>query len=238
MIRLILATVTVASLASAASAGEITAAPLAQAGISNITYVKGTPTIDIDRRGGDIRVTPLANDHGRLSFGVAVFNKGYAASNFGLETISVTVGADNAPVTLLTREKLQKMAANRAGWAQFGVALAAGLQAANASSSYNATTFTPYGAVYTHATVYDPVAANMALDRGAAQSAMIQGRLNATLANLGDEIIQTTTVAPGTPYGGRIVLDKLKVKAYPDTITLMVHWNGDDYPFTFTLNKG
>lgn len=224
-----------ASLISTSLIAGVTATPEAQDGISTITYLKGTPTVDIARPSGDIRITPLPDDHGRLSFGVAVFNKGATAANFGIETISVTV--DDISVAILSREKLQKMAANRAGWAQFAVALAGGLQAASAQSSYHSTTYTPYGVYHTRATVYDPVAANMALDRSAAESAMIQDRLNATLANLGDEIVQTTTVEPNTPYGGRIVLDKFKTKAFPDKITLMIHWNGDDYPFTFDLNK-
>jgi hypothetical protein len=67
--------------------------------------------------------------------------------------------------------------------------------------------------------------------------ASINNQLDRTLADLGEEVIQLTTVDPGESYAGRIVLAKLKSTALPTQVHLTINWNGEAYPFTFQIAR-
>ena len=163
-------------------------------------------------------VTPGARQNGRQTFRVAIANDSKETFNFGVENIRATIGGVAVPV--LTRERLESMAKKRAAWSMVGMAMLGGLAAAaaasNATRTYNSTTVTPYGVYRTRATMYDPSAAALGTAASAAGTgvaiAAIDNRLQATIENLREDIVQTTTVDPDTSYGGVIVLDKIKLK--------------------------
>lgn len=206
----------------------------------NVRYVQGVATLDSEDDMAGVQVTPIGLDHGRLTFAVSVLNLSAASDNFGVEDIQATVDGQALPV--LTRERLDKMARNRAGWAQFAVALASGLAAgaaANARDTYTATTYTPHGSYHTvisAPSVGGQIAAANAANNGGYAIASIQARLDETRQALANEIVQTTTVDPQDSYSGRFVIEKFKGK-WPQDIHLMVQFAGHQYPFTFRVSK-
>lgn len=206
----------------------------------NIRYLQGVATLDRQDTAGAVQITPIGLDHGRLTFAVSVLNLSNASDNFGVEDIQATVGDQALPV--LTRERLDQMAKNRAMWAQIGVALAAGVAAGAAASTtdtYRATTYTPHGTyrtVITTPSVGGQIAAASAAAGGGYAIANIQSRLDETRQALANEIVQTTTVMPQDSYSGRFVIEKFKGK-WPQDVHLSVTFAGRQYPFTFHVAK-
>lgn len=237
--------------APAAGAGPVAVVPskafdglrvqaVADAG-ANVRYFKGVATIDRQGDSAAVQVTPLGLDHGRLTFAVSILNLGQAADNFGIESVSATVGGQ--PLPILSEDRLDHMAKNRAHWQQFGMAMIGGLAAAAVSSSrdvYHARTFTPYGAYST--TITAPsiggqiAAANTSAATGFA-IAGIQAKLDATREALANEILQTTTVMPQDSYAARFVIEKFKGK-WPQRVHLTMAFGGQQYPFDFDVSKG
>jgi hypothetical protein len=214
--------------------------PISDSG-ANVRYFKDVATIDRANDFAAVQVAPVGLDHGRLTFAVSVLNLGQAPDNFGIENIAATVGGQQLPV--LSRDRLEHMASNRAHWKQFGMAVIGGLAAASAASArdtYRATTITPYGAY--HTTISTPSIGGQiaAANSSAAASyaiAGIQAKLDATREALADEILQTTTVMPQDSYAARIVIEKFKGK-WPQTVHLTVAFAGQQYPFDFEVSKG
>lgn len=131
--------------APAGAQRRVNFALLPQEGVTT-RYTQGVATYDLRGGRGAVQITPLGVDHGRLTFGVVVLNLGTAPDHFGVEDIQASARGQAIPV--LSRERLDQMARNRAMWTQIGVALLAGAAAASAAGSrdtYRATTFTPRG---------------------------------------------------------------------------------------------
>lgn len=212
-----------------------------QAGQETVRYEKGVPTLDLELKDGVVQITPLPLDHGGLAFGVAVYNDGRQAANMGIE--NVTAQFSNGSVKILTREDLEKKAQNRAMWASIALAAAGGLAAAAAASQrnhYRSTFVTPRGTYRSYWSA--PSAAGQfqatAIATGAGFGiASINNQLDQTLAALGEEVVQLTTIDPGESYAGRVVLAKIKPTALPARISLTVSWNGEVYPFNFQIAK-
>lgn len=210
---------------------------------TTVRYLQGTPTVDQRRERGAIQVTPLGVDHGRLTFGVWALNLGTASDNFGVEDIQA--GINGQSTVVLTRDRLDQMARNRAMWSAIAVAVIAGAAAASAASARDTTTATTYTPRGTYRTVISSpstagqIAAAGAVAGGAYTINNIQGQLDATRAALADEIVQTTTVDPEDSYGGRIVIEKVRGRAgsYPQTVRLVINFNGEDYPFEFRVTR-
>lgn len=213
--------------------------PVTAAG-ANVRYFKGVATLDREDMGAAVQVTPLGLDHGRLSFAVSVVNLGQTAENFGIENISASVGTQVVPI--LSRERLDSMARNRAHWAQFAVAMAAGLGAAAAASTrdtYRATTYTSHGtynSFISAPSIGGQVAAATMSNDGAFAVAGIQARLDATRNALANEIVQTTTIMPKDSYAGRFVIEKFKGDL-PQDVHLVMALGGSRYPFDFRVSK-
>lgn len=210
-------------------------------GQETVRYDKGVPTLDLEMKDGVVQITPLPLDHGSLSFGVAVYNDGRQPVNMGTENVSVQFGT--IPVPVFTRETLEKKAKNRAMWASIALAAAGGLAAYGAASQrnhYRSTFVTPRGTYRSHwsgpSAAGQIQAAAIAAGTGVG-IASINNQLDRTLAELGDEIVQTTTVDPGESYAGRIVLAKIKPSKLPARVQVTVNWNGEAYPFTFQIAK-
>lgn len=207
----------------------------------SIRYNHGVPTVDQMSVGGSVQVRPAPIDHGSLAFNVAVFNDGKQSAN--LDVTSFTLTSNGVTVAAMTVDTLEKKAKNRAMWTQIGLAAVGGLGAAAAASqrdTYRSTLYTPRGAyhhVYSAPSTFGQIqAAAIAAGTGVG-IATIQSRLDQKLEELGDQIIQMTTVEPGDSYAGMIVFNKVKLTALPAQITMTVNWNGIAYPFTFQVAK-
>lgn len=231
------------SFATQASAADLILYPV-QSGPETIRYRTGIPTLNIEGPTGSVTVSPLPLDHGRPTFAVAVYNKGDNSTNFGIENISATV--KGKPVLILSREELQRQAKNRAAWSAIGLAALSGLAAAAASTA--STTSHSYGNVRTPHGTYSwsasyrdntigVLGAGAAIGAGTAGIIGIQNRLEYTLGTLAADIVQTTTVDPDNSYGGEVVIGKPSGVDLPYDVTIAVHFNNADYPFTFRMTE-
>ncbi|UAK25745.1 hypothetical protein [Sphingomonas nostoxanthinifaciens] len=209
-----------------------------QIGAETVRFVQGVPTLDLQMPTGAVQITPLGFDHGGITFGIAVLNNSDHPSNIGVENVSVV--SDNQPVLVFTAQQLQQKAKNRAMWATIALAAAGGLAtaaSANQRTHYNAVTTSPWGTVATQVS-YRSTADELqtaALAAGTAASIVaVQNKLDHTMQAIGSGVVQTTTVAPGDSYAGRIALDKVKGKV-PFRVVVTVDWNGAKYPFQWQV---
>lgn len=241
--RYVAALALAASLASQASAADLILYPV-QAGSETIRYRTGIPTLNLETPTGSVTVTPLPLDHNHATFGVAIYNKGDNSINFGIENVTASIGGQAIPV--LGREELQKRAKSRAAWSMVGLALLSGVAAAAASTAH--TTDHAYGNVRTpHGTYFwsssyrdnsiGAAASAATIAAGTAGIIGIQNRLEYTLGTLATDILQTTTVDPDNSYGGVVVIEKPDGGKLPYDVTITMHFNGADYPFTFRLTE-
>lgn len=196
-----------------------------------IRYLSGQPTFVSAQPGSVVELAaPEATKARRIGLGVAVFNNGQQPITLGYENVSVRTSA-GAPVPLITYEQLQHQAKVRAGWATFFGALAAGLNSYGASRE-------GYGRVG-NITFDSPIARQYALDRADAQNAAlftsISQRLDATLANLNASVLRTTTIDPGTTFGGLVAFDLPKGLTLRDLI-ITVSFGGDTHEITMDPN--
>jgi hypothetical protein len=232
-----------ALLSSQSIAADLILYPV-QTGAETIRYRTGIPTLNLETPTGSVTVTPLPLDHNHATFGVALYNKGDNSVNVGIENVTASIGGQSIPV--LSREELQRRAKSRAAWSMVGIALLSGVAAAAASTAH--TTDHSYGNIRTPHGTYFWSASYRDNSIGAAASAAtvaagtagiigIQNRLEYTLGTLATDILQTTTVDPDNSYGGVVVIEKPSGMSTPYDVTLTVHFNGADYPFTFRMTE-
>jgi hypothetical protein len=220
-------TLALTAMATPALAGEYMSSPV-MSGSDSVRYFKGVPSITRMTRDAVITITPLANDHGRPAFAILYENRGAVPVNFGLANISAM--AAGVPVPVLTKQQLAQKAANAAAWARFGSALVAGL----ANVDYGSTTTTGWaGGRMFSATTTGYHTNNWAARQDMKDmNANIDASMEARLADAAENVIDMTTVDPGSGYGGKIVLDKPKARIWPAPVTLTV--NGQAFEFTMT----
>ncbi|MCT2398500.1 hypothetical protein [Novosphingobium mangrovi (ex Huang et al. 2023)] len=222
-----------------AHAGEKWEIQPVQIGYESVRYSRGIATVQLEQRDGVVQITPLPLDHGRMSFAIAVYNDGLYPANFDIG--NVMPAYHGLAVSVLTRSKLQSMAKRRAFWTKFGLAMLGGVAAglsASQRNTYHSTYVTPRGTYRSWYSV--PSAAGQfqaaVITAGTAASiVMVQRQLDQTVAALGEQIVQLTTVDPGESYAGRIVMDKVPLKERDEPITLTVRWNDEDYLFAFRV---
>jgi hypothetical protein len=239
----VLAAILAASVSVEAVAGPAMLYPV-QTGAEKVRYRIGVPTLNLETPTGGVQITPLPFDHGHITVGIGVYNKGYQPINFGVENISATI--NGMPIAVLSSAELQKRAKSRAMWSQIGLAVLAGAAAAAASqayttSHYNGVMRTPHG-TYSWASSYRDnslgvLGATAAVAGGTAGIIGIQNRLDYTLDNLAAEIVQTTTIDPDASYGGRVVIEKDDKAKLPYDVRIMMSLNGTEYPFVFRVTK-
>lgn len=227
-------------LSSPALAGELLVQPI-QVGRETVRYLQGVATVDLQGKHGAVQITPLPLDHGGLSFSVAVLNDGDQPTNIDIDAFQLT--ANTQVLGVFSKDKLVKKAQSRAMWTQIGLAALGGVAAGAAASQrdvYHSTLYTPRG---TYRAVYSgPSAAGQfqaaAIGVGTGLAiAGVQNRLDQTRAALGNNIVQLTTVDPGEGYAGQIIVEKIKSPKYPQRVDVVVHWNDEDYPFSFQAAK-
>ena len=232
------------ALALAACATTYTITPVPN-GNQQVRYTQGVATVYSERDGSAVQVTPYGrNDEGGLVFGVAVFNKGGVPANFGVENLHL-VADGGAPVTIFTYDELARQAKNRATWAEIGIILGGVATAVAASESAYSTTSGsisgPYGTTSFYARTYDPATAYAgAAAAGAATGyglAAVQSSLDSTLGRLRNQVLQTTTIYPGTSFGGTAITDALD-GSYPHKVELAVQWGAEQHTFDFVATKG
>lgn len=244
MKRAILTTTTVAFLLSGC-ASTYTMTPVISSD-QTVRYDQGRATTDQVGKQGAVKVTPVrVAEDGRLVFAVAALNTSNTPVTFGVENISMLDATGNG-VRVFTHDELVRQAKNRATWAAVATALA-GASAAyaanqNAYRTTNATMMAPGGRLYTYsAQTYDPTAA--AIGTAAATAATgatlyaISNTLDRTIAGLGEEILQTTTIDPNQAWGGQVIAAKLPGSSWPRDVEIKVQWNGETFPFKFKVNK-
>lgn len=239
----LLAAVLCVTVSNQAVAGGLAVWPV-QVGNETARFVQGVATLDLETEGGAVQITPLPFDHGSLSFDVAVFNKGAQPANFDIDNIRLEAGAQ--VLAVLSKDQLEAKAKSRAMWSQIGVAMLAGAAAAAAASAKTTNTYrsryvTPRG-VYSHTSTFTDnsigtVGAVASVAAGTAGVVSIQQRLDRTVADLNEEIVQKTTVDPDSGYAGRIVVEKIKDRKLPQQVRMIVNWNGVAYPFAFQIGK-
>jgi hypothetical protein len=188
-----------------------------------------------------IDVTPLGFDHGGLAFGVAIFNASRHSAN--IDVTDITARIDGETLRVLTEAELVKRAQHRAMWAALAVTLVAGVGAAASASQrdhYYGSMSTPHGNyhwAYSAPSTGGQVAAAAYTAGGIYGVSQIQKQLGETVAGIGQNALQLTTVDPGQSYAGKIVLTKAKNNKWPQIVHLMIHWNGRDYPFDFDVGS-
>lgn len=227
--------------ASAAVAGGDRVVHPVQVGAETVRYQQGVATLDLEKPRGAVQVTPLPLDHGSLSFAVAVYNAGDAPANIDVTNFSLRAGTQELPV--FSKDQLERKAKNRAMWTQIALAAIGGLGAAAAASQrhhYRSTFVTPRGTYRFHGSAPSAAgqvsAAVIAAGSGAG-IARVRNQLDATREALGANIVQLTTADPGEGYAGQIVVAKIKDKALPQRVDMLVRWNGEEYPFAFQVDK-
>ena len=211
-----------------------------QLGEESVRFDRGEFVIDAVGQRGAVQIRPEESDHGNLSFSVSILNSGGMPVNVDVSNIRIEGTAE--PVRVLTRHEMVQKAENRAGWKKVLVAIGGGLAAASMASQrnyYSATTFTPFR---TYHTVIDAPCRSCQVAAGATLGATgfaldrIQGRLDATRRELGEAVLQMTTLHPGESYGGRIFLTRFKRKPMSE-MRLIVRVNEEDYVFGFRFAK-
>jgi hypothetical protein len=180
-----------------------------------------------------------------LVFGVAVFNKGKAANNFGVENLALA-NADNVPIKIFTASELIHKEKVKAAWQAVAVALGGAAAAysanANAYSTTNGYVSTPYGTATYYSRTYNPAVAYAGTAAATAATGYglisVKNSLDRAISDLRGHILQTTTIDPGGSYGGEVVADGLPKGRLPQDVILSVHWNGEEYPFRYTVANG
>ena len=124
------------------------------------------------------------------------------------------------------------------------MALLTGLSAAADANTYSTTSYSGYVATPYGGAVYGGVAHDNRIgllnayadrDRGEAAIEAINARLDATVAEMSTNIIQTTTVDPRAFYAGRIVVDKGHGKS-PQPVSIVVTAGGIQHVFAMLFD--
>ena len=185
-----------------------------QAGAESVRFDRGDYIVDHPGRRAAVQIRAMPSDHGHLSFVVAVMNTGAEAINIDVGNIRVDGIAE--PVSVLTRAQMEHMAANRAGWAKALMIVGGGLAAAAQATQrnhYTAVAATPRSFAAVNASTACggcQIAASETIAQTGSTLDQIQYRLDETRRQLGEQMLQLTTVFPGQSYGGRIFLSRFK----------------------------
>ncbi|MDQ0249216.1 hypothetical protein J2W22_001263 [Sphingomonas kyeonggiensis] len=208
-----------------------------QRGEETLRWDRGFPTLDLKGARGSVQVRRLLFDHGSMVFAVAVYNSSDIEADFDVENVEVSVGGK--PQRAMSLQEVQAKAESRARWSQVGMALLGGFAVAGAASQrdhYTSTYRTPRGSYrfdYSTPSTAGQIEA-AAIAAGTAYSIkMMRDRLDRTLGELGDRVVQRTTVGPSEGYGGQVIITKAVFSKMPTPVEMVVHWNGEDFRFSF-----
>jgi|GEM_PF-4698366 len=196
-----------------------------------VRYFKGRPTLVSFKPGSVIQVAvPKAGRDKRVAIGLVAFNRTDRPLSLGYENITVRAAVSGLPARTLDYDTLERKAQNKANWTMFFAALAAGANSYAAQQSAYGTyhgsayTSTRYGGVSStySARYYSPVAAQLGQARANAENrdmfAAVSAQLDQTLAQLDGTVLRTTTIDPGSAFGGAVVFDLPKGAGLADLV--------------------
>jgi len=237
-IQIVAAVLVASTLSACASSYVMTPYPTEG---QTVRFLQGQPTIYAEGQNSSIQVTPLApNDKNRLLFSVAVLNRSDVQHNFGVENIDME--AAGADVRVFTVPELERMAKNDATIAMVAIALAGGASAyaANSGPTSTTTVVSPSGIYRAETTnrALQSLATTAAAANTAQNMSSVAAGLDATLQNLGANVLQTTTIDPGSSFGGQVIGDRVAVPTEGELDTsLLIQFAGDSYRVRFGIGK-
>ena len=211
-------------------------------GAETARYDHGRATISLRSPTATVEIRPLPVEKGQVAFSLAVFNHGPGPANLGIENISATV--NGIPVPLPSHAQLAEEAERKARNAKIGTALFAGVLAGVASTASNEGTYYrhvrgPRGsytqAIHWHDDMPGVIGATAAVAGGAMVIKGIDRKLDYTLAQLGTQVLQTTTIDPDSSFGGMVILPLGHRAAGPADIRVSIRFDGRPYLFGFYL---
>jgi hypothetical protein len=211
-------------------------------GAETARFYRGSAAVMLKTPAVTVEIRPMPVEKGRVTLAIAVFNQSRQPGNFGVENVTATV--NGMPTAIPSAAQLADDAQRKARNAKIGAALFAGAIAGVASTAHNEGTYYrhvggPHGG-YTRAIHWEDntpgvIGATAAVAGGALVIHGIDKKLDYTLDQLGSQILQTTTIDPGSSFGGMVVIPTEKRPAYPAEVRLQVSFNGHVYPFAFRL---
>jgi hypothetical protein len=240
--RLCLVPVLAISLVAPAFAAPPLALYPERIGAETARFYRGNAAVILETPSGSIEIRPMPVENGRIQFAIAVYNKSGRPANVGTENVSATL--NGLPVPVPSYEQLADQAQQKARNAKIGAALFTGVLAGVASTASNhGTAYRHVGgprggytqAIHWHDDTPGIVGATAAVAGGAMVIHGIDKKLDYTLDQLGGQVLKTTTVDPGSTFGGMVVVPTGKHIAYPAQIRLTISFNGVSYPFAFRL---
>jgi hypothetical protein len=190
------------------------------------------------------RNSALPVEDGRAAFSIAIFNHDGRPANLGMENITAVVNGIPTPVP--TYAQLAEAAERKARQAKIGTALFAGVLAGVASTASNQGSYYrhvrgPRGgftqAIHWQDDTPGVIGATAAVAGGAMVIGGIDRKLDYTLDQLGTEILQTTTIDPGSSFGGMVILPIDRDAGHPADIRVNVAFDGRVYAFGFRLTR-
>lgn len=221
----------------------------------------GVPAV-ISKKGLVVLVAPAAvirESKDQPKFVVSVANTTQAS--FDLDTTNFIALLDGKPLKVFTHAEIERDIKSKQAWSAVAVAMSGAMQAASAqqaaSNSYTSGTyrsntqgnFNSYGRsnIYgsynasTNGTysgwTYNPAAGQAAANAVNAQTNsqlnMLQQQGQAALNEAARNMLKITTVAPGTSYGGQIVLASFEVPESGVNLELTVVVAGEEHKFQF-----
>ncbi|GBH32160.1 hypothetical protein MBESOW_P4343 [Sphingobium xenophagum] len=238
------ATALLASVSTIANAAPAMTLYPQQIGAETARYQHGSATISLKSPTATVEIRPLPVEDGRAAFSIAIFNHDGRPANLGMENITAVVNGIPTPVP--TYAQLAEAAERKARQAKIGTALFAGVLAGVASTASNQGSYYrhvrgPRGgftqAIHWQDDTPGVIGATAAVAGGAMVIGGIDRKLDYTLDQLGTQILQTTTIDPGSSFGGMVILPIDRDAGHPADIRVNVAFDGRVYAFGFRLTR-
>ena len=238
------ATALLASVSTIANAAPAMTLYPQQIGAETARYQHGSATISLKSPTATVEIRPLPVEDGRAAFSIAIFNHDGRPANLGMENITAVVNGIPTPVP--TYAQLAEAAERKARQAKIGTALFAGVLAGVASTASNQGSYYrhvrgPRGgftqAIHWQDDTPGVIGATAAVAGGAMVIGGIDRKLDYTLDQLGTEILQMTTIDPGSSFGGMVILPIDRDAGHPADIRVNVAFDGRVYAFGFRLTR-
>jgi hypothetical protein len=213
MKKLVAALVSLCVVAAPAHAASLRFDAVPQQGVSAVKWLGSTKLVQ-QRTLGRVSVVPRGLERGKLAFDVEVHNYSDRSAFFGQESVDVS-SADQSLAPATARDA-ERDARRKATWTRIGVAVAMVALVGLAMAAG--------GAPSAGQSLYIP-------------SAPRRAAAPATDAASGTAMAETTSVPSRHLYSGRILVERPKGTLRGRDLSLMVRFNGEDYPFSYTLSE-
>jgi hypothetical protein len=213
MKKMVAALVSLGMVAAPAQAGSLRFDAVPQDGVSTVKWLGATKMMQ-QRTLGRVSVVPRGLEGGKLAFDVEVHNLSDRAAFFGHDSVEVSTA--DQKLSPATARDAERDARRKATWTRIGVAVAMVALVGLAMAAG--------GAPSAGQSLYIP-------------SAPRRAAAPATDAASGTAMAETTSVPSRHLYSGRILVERPKGTLRGRDLSLMVRFNGEDYPFSYTLSE-